>query len=58
MDFVNKGSGRDEYLSFYFPLEAALLHIMTYNLFPQEAGCDNDTNNKHSGRVSGHSFHV
>lgn len=31
---------------------------MTYNLFTQEAGCDNDTNNKYSGRVSGHSVHV
>lgn len=58
MDFVNKGCGRDEYLSFNFPSEAALLCIMTYDLFTQEAGCDNDTNNKYSGRVSGHSQHV
>lgn len=58
MAFVNKGSGSDVYLSFYFPSEAALLHIMNYNLFTQEAGCDNDTNNKYSGRVSGHSAHV
>lgn len=53
MAFVNKGSGSDVCLSFYFPSEAALLHIM--NLFTQEAGCDNDTNNKYSARISGHS---
>lgn len=45
MAFVNKRSGSDMYLSFYFPSETALLHIMNSNLFTQEAGCDNDTTN-------------